>query len=72
MEELEKEKMLLLENSKEYIKELKANNEQLYADLEIARRKNSREHTPAKKKEKGSPPKSQSHHKNPKHDRSIR
>jgi hypothetical protein len=41
----------------------------LYADLALAKR--SREHTPARKKEKPSPPKSHSHHKS-KHDRSIR
>jgi hypothetical protein len=63
--------MNLLESSKAYIKELKASNEQLYADLSHAKRKPSREHTPSKKKGKASPPKSQSHHKS-KHDRSIR
>jgi hypothetical protein len=39
--------------------------------LAVARRKPSREQTPARKKEKSSPPKSYSQHKS-KHDRSIR
>jgi hypothetical protein len=71
VEDLEKEKLHLLESSKAYIKELKASNEQLYADLSNVKRKHSREHTPSKKKGKGSPIKTQSHHKS-KHNRSIR
>ncbi len=62
VEEVEREKLELLENSKAYIKSLKSSNEQLY--LELSRAKASKPNSPSK------PTKSHSHHK-PRHDRSI-